>query len=39
VSVDHPAADKSYIAVNENADSQCAIDSGNTEDTDRGSTS
>ena len=38
VSVDHPAADKSYATENENVDSHYAADSRNAEDTDHGST-
>ena len=38
VSVDHPAADKSYAGENESADSHSAVDSSIAEDTDHGST-
>ena len=38
MSVDHPAADKSYAAENESADSHSTVDSGNAEDTEHGST-
>jgi len=38
VSIDHPTADKSYTAENENANSHSAVGSGDAEDTDRNST-
>jgi len=38
VSIDHPAADKSYAADNESADSHSTVDSGIAEDTDQSST-